>query len=48
MNSIRSFLESTQLNFLDDLATLVGIDCGTHHKAGVDQVGEWVRARCAD
>jgi len=48
MNSIRSFLESAQLNFLDDLATLVGIDCGTHNKVGVDQVGEWVRARCAD
>lgn len=48
MYSIRSFLESAQLNFLDDLATLVGIDCGTHNKVGVDQVGEWVRARCAD
>ena len=46
MDSIHSFLESTRLNFLDDLATLVGIDCGTHNKAGVDQVGVWVRDRC--
>jgi glutamate carboxypeptidase len=48
MNSIRTFLESAQLNYLDDLATLVGIDCGTHNKAGVDRAGEWVRARCVD
>jgi glutamate carboxypeptidase len=46
MNSIRSFLETSQSAFLDDLATLVGIDCGTHNKAGVDRVGEWVRLRC--
>ncbi|MBF6606432.1 MAG: M20 family metallopeptidase [Chloroflexi bacterium] len=28
--------------FLADLATLVGIDCGSYTKAGVDEVGRWV------
>jgi glutamate carboxypeptidase len=46
MNSIRSILEATQAAFLDDLAALVGIDCGTHNKTGVDRVGAWVRDRC--
>jgi glutamate carboxypeptidase len=48
MTSVRSFLESTRPNFLDDLAMLVGIDCGTHNKAGVDRVGAWVRDRCLE
>ena len=48
MNPVRSFLESTRNDFLADLATLVGVDCGTHNKAGVDRVGEWVRGRCAE
>src|SRR5512139_3109989 len=47
MTAILTLLEANQANFLDDLATLVGIDCGTHNKAGVDRVGEWVRDRCA-
>jgi len=33
--------------FLDDLNALVSIDCGTHNKAGVDQVGQWIATRCA-
>jgi glutamate carboxypeptidase len=48
MTSIRSFLESTRVNFLADLETLVSIDCGTHNKAGVDRVGAWVRDRCLE
>lgn len=48
MTAILSLLESTQVNFLGDLATLVGVDCGTHNKAGVDQVGAWVRDRCLE
>jgi glutamate carboxypeptidase len=48
MTSVRSFLESTRPNFLADLERLVSIDCGTHNKAGVDRVGEWVRDRCAE
>jgi glutamate carboxypeptidase len=29
--------------YLDDLATLVNIDCGSYTKAGVDRVGRWTR-----
>ena len=46
MNTIISFLESSQPDFLTDLAALVNLDCGTHNKAGVDQVGEWISSRC--
>ena len=46
MTSLLSFLNSSHSNFLADLATLVNVDCGTHNKAGVDRVGEWIRARC--
>ena len=46
MTSLLPFLQSSVPQFLDDLATLVNVDCGTHNKAGVDQVGEWIRARC--
>lgn len=46
MNNIITYLTSTQADFLDDLVTLVNCDCGTFNKAGVDQVGEWVQARC--
>jgi glutamate carboxypeptidase len=31
--------------FLEDLEALVNIDCGSYTKAGVDQVGRWVRER---
>ena len=27
--------------YLEDLATLVNIDCGSYTKAGVDRVGRW-------
>ncbi len=33
--------------FLQDLHLLSGIDCGTANTEGVNQVGAWVRARCA-
>ena len=33
--------------YLDDLATLCGIDCGTYTPAGVDEVGRFVAARFA-
>lgn len=48
VNPIITFLESARPNFLSDLAALVNVDCGTHNKAGVDAVGEWIGARCAD
>jgi glutamate carboxypeptidase len=40
-----SFLESMLPQFLDDLATLVNVDCGTYTKAGVDYCGDWFNAR---
>ena len=46
MTSLYSFLETHQASFSADLDALVSIDCGTHNKAGVDRVGEWVRDRC--
>src|SRR5574337_1665612 len=49
MNSpVLEFLAASRSAFLDDLAALVNVDCGTHSKAGVDRVGAWVRARCAE
>jgi glutamate carboxypeptidase len=46
MDKIISFLNSTQPDFLTDLAALVNLDCGTENKAGVDRVGAWIRQRC--
>ena len=34
--------------FLEDLRVLSGIDCGTANTAGVNRVGDWVRARCEE
>lgn len=48
MTPIITFLESSRSALLADLAALVNVDCGTHDKAGVDRVGEWVGARCAE
>ena len=47
MNSISDFLTASHAALLSDLAALVNVDCGSHNKAGVDQVGEWIGARCA-
>jgi len=47
LNNVSGFLTASYAAFLSDLAALVNIDCGTHNKAGVDHVGEWVGARCA-
>jgi len=44
LNTI-SFLESSLPQFLDDLAALVNVDCGTFTKRGVDFCGDWVNAR---
>lgn len=46
MKTIKSFLESTQPDFLADLAATVNLDCGTENKAGVDRVGAWIQERC--
>ena len=47
MNSVSDFLTHSHAEFLEDLAALVNVDCGTHNKAGVDYVGRWIGARCA-
>ena len=47
MNKVSDFLTASHAAFLSDLAALVNVDCGTHNKAGVDHVGEWIGARCA-
>jgi glutamate carboxypeptidase len=47
VNNISEFLSASREVFLSDLAALVNVDCGTHNKAGVDRVGEWISARCA-
>lgn len=47
MNNVSDFLTASHAAFRSDLAALVNIDCGTHNKAGVDRVGEWIGARCA-
>jgi glutamate carboxypeptidase len=48
VNNISEFLSSAYPTILADLAALVDVDCGTHNKAGVDRVGEWIGARCAE
>jgi glutamate carboxypeptidase len=47
VNNVSDFLTTSHAAFLSDLAALVNVDCGTHNKAGVDRVGEWIGARCA-
>jgi glutamate carboxypeptidase len=47
VDNISNFLTASHAAFLSDLATLVNMDCGSHNKAGVDRVGEWIGARCA-
>ena len=46
--SVSDFLTASRPAILSDLAALVNVDCGTHNKAGVDRVGEWIAARCAE
>ena len=47
VKDVSDFLAASHATFLSDLAALVNIDCGTHNKAWVDRVGEWIGARCA-
>ncbi len=48
MSYIHSFLTAAYDNLLADLAALVNVDCGTHNKAGVDVIADWIEARCRD
>jgi glutamate carboxypeptidase len=45
--TIESFLQNRLDDYLEDLRTLVGIDSGSEHKAGVDAVNDWLAARLA-
>ncbi len=38
---LRALVDREYDNYLDDLRTLVNIDCGSYTKAGVDRVGRW-------
>lgn len=38
-----AYMLTQQASFLDDLAELVNLDCGTEYKPGVDRVGEIMR-----
>ncbi len=44
MDAILSFLQTQLPNYLSNLETLVNVDCGTHHKPGVDAVGAHMQA----
>jgi glutamate carboxypeptidase len=46
LNELASFLEQSRAAYLADLSLLVGRDCGTYNKAGVDAVGTWIAERC--
>jgi glutamate carboxypeptidase len=41
LRALREAVEEELPAYLEDLATLVNIDCGSYTKAGVDQVGRW-------
>jgi glutamate carboxypeptidase len=43
--TILAHLQPRQAAFLDDLARLSGMECGTYDKAGVDAAGRWMRER---
>ncbi len=40
--ALRAAVERAEPEYLADLEHLVGIDCGSYTKAGVDEVGTWV------
>ncbi len=41
LHAIREIVEEELPAYLEDLATLVNVDCGSYTKAGVDRVGQW-------
>ncbi len=45
MTDFSAMLLTTLPRYLDDLETLVNLDCGTHNKAGVDTVARLMRDR---
>ena len=45
---VRRWLEAALDDYMEDLAALVGRDCGTSYKAGVDGVVDWLEARLTE
>ncbi|MEZ4733774.1 MAG: M20 family peptidase, partial [Caldilineaceae bacterium] len=45
MEQLQPYLAAQLPRYLDDLRTLVSIDSGSDHKAGVDAVVDWLIAR---
>jgi glutamate carboxypeptidase len=45
LNRLRATVEAGLPTFLDELRSLVSIDCGSYTKAGVDRVGAWIAER---
>ena len=41
LEELEQIVEEELPAFLEDLASLVNVDCGSYTKAGVDQVGQW-------
>jgi hypothetical protein len=41
LEEIEEIVQDELPAYLEDLATLVNIDCGSYTKAGVDKVGSW-------
>ena len=41
LDELEEIVEDELPAFLEDLASLVNVDCGSYTKAGVDQVGQW-------
>ncbi|MFI5291879.1 MAG: M20 family metallopeptidase [Candidatus Limnocylindrales bacterium] len=48
IEAVRSAVHATVPRFLDELATLVNIDCGSYTRAGVNEVAAWTAAALAD
>jgi glutamate carboxypeptidase len=48
LDGLRSAIEADLPAYLDDLARLVNIDCGSYTPGGVDEVGRWVARFFAD
>jgi glutamate carboxypeptidase len=45
LDSLHDHMREALPAFLDELARLVNVDCGSYTKSGVDEVGDWTAAR---
>jgi hypothetical protein len=41
LDALHALVAQSLPAYLEDLATLVNVDCGSYTKAGVDRVGRW-------